>query len=545
MLKKRTSQKKLENIVPHVIESKNYQIIDGKRIDSARQYIRLVHRNYDGTFAVGVKQSCKDWKAFSQWTWTQKEFEECVPLFLNVAHLYITINGFWNTRRRIKDIRHLKAFYVDVDYYKNKKYANKTVEELVEIMRTDGVFQKAVIEPSFFIDSGRGMYIIWLIESAPKQALGLWQLCEDKLIQMFEEYGADVQASDPARFLRMAGSTHGTTKDLVKIIWNKKVIGDAVFEQEKEKHTPVYMLGDFEKALLPKFEVFYNKEQRQKFKAKLRREKDKTIKHEMDKQEQEGNKLVFLFNIYTLHMKRSEDMESLVDIRRGDCEGCRELILFFYRYWVMCIVKDTEKAMQMMRDLNDRFIYPLNDEEAEEATKSAEGYYELWQKTFNEYQQKVKQGKKFNQLQMNKLFYQAGCYIPTNSHIIKKLKITQEEMAMYDHEKQEHVFKTLFNKKEKDSRDQPARNERKKKARRNEEGLTSKEQGFEDNLQKVKELLEKGLNKTQIAKELDVSRRMIYKYIDELKKREEDNKIIRVEEVETSEIVHDKDINVM
>jgi hypothetical protein len=47
--------------------------------------------------------------------------------------------------RKFKDIRHLNAFWIDLDYYNLKKYKNKTAEEMIEIMRKKGVFSEGLV----------------------------------------------------------------------------------------------------------------------------------------------------------------------------------------------------------------------------------------------------------------------------------------------------------------------------------------------------------------------------------------------------------------
>ena len=54
------------------------------------------------------------------------------------------------------------------------------------------------------------------------------------------------------------------------------------------------------------------------------------------------------------------------------------------------------------------------------------------------------------------------------------------------------------------------KNERRNKARRNENGLTPKQQELQDLKTKILELKEQGLNNTQIAKQLNVDKHRIY-----------------------------------
>ena len=52
-----------------------------------------------------------------------------------------------------------------------------------------------------------------------------------------------------------------------------------------------------------------------------------------------------------------------------------------------------------------------------------------------------------------------------------------------------------------------------KEKRRNKAGLTSRQQKKQDTIKQIKQLKEKGMNNTQIAKELNISRRYVIKIL--------------------------------
>lgn len=97
--------------------------------------------------------------------------------------------------------------------------------------------------------------------------------------------------------------------------------------------------------------------------------------------------------------------------------------------------------------------------------------------------------------------YKAG-YWYQNETLIERLDITEVE--------QQHL-KTIIGVSEKYNRN----NERRKKARRNENGLTKKQQELEDLKLKIKQLNEKGLNNSQIAKNLGVNRTKVIRLLKE------------------------------
>ena len=73
-------------------------------------------------------------------------------------------------------------------------------------------------------------------------------------------------------------------------------------------------------------------------------------------------------------------------------------------------------------------------------------------------------------------------------------------------------LRTIFSKRIKLSRF----NAKRKEDRRNENGLTSREQQKQDRLNMIKELLSKGMNQSNIAKELGISRQAVSKLVKDL-----------------------------
>ena len=84
--------------------------------------------------------------------------------------------------------------------------------------------------------------------------------------------------------------------------------------------------------------------------------------------------------------------------------------------------------------------------------------------------------------------------------MIEMLNITEDE--------QRHL-KTIISKGERQRR----QNEARKKARRNKAGLTQREQQKQDRIKAVKELAEQGLNQTEAAKEIGITKARVNQII--------------------------------
>ena len=92
-----------------------------------------------------------------------------------------------------------------------------------------------------------------------------------------------------------------------------------------------------------------------------------------------------------------------------------------------------------------------------------------------------------------------GGYWYKNETLIERLNITTEE--------QRHM-KTIIGLDEKYRRN----NERRRDERRNENGLTKREQDKQDRIQEIKYLKEEGLSQSKVAKELNIGIATVKRY---------------------------------
>ena len=242
----------------------------------------------------------------------------------------------------------------------------------------------------------------------------------------------------------------------------------------------------------------------------LKNSKNKTKKQ--IKTNRESRKVQTFMSLHNLHFKRMSDIEKLIELRKGNCEGTRELMCFLYRYFNCCYYKDPSNAIETITELNNSFTDPLTDSELIKATASAEGGWKLWQQTYEEYSNLE------DPVNITQFFRKRGCYIYSNKKLIEILKITQVEMKSLE---------TIINTREKNRRSKDYRsnyykenrgkyNKYYRDRRRNKEGLTKREQEKLEKMQQVETLLEEGISKVEIAKKVGISRMMVYKYIYEI-----------------------------
>ena len=477
------------NSIKQLHSSRVTKLINAKRIEDAELFFKLLHGNSykdDETkfivLANAYTVTSKKKLGWEQWGFKQTEINyNFLSSFLTLENCYMTVNSFISPLRQNDKCFQITSFYVDLDYYKIPKYANKTTNEMVEIMRKKGLFRN--LEPSFFVDSGNGMYIYYLLENTLNGQLKtmqkLWKSLEEKIIERFKDFEADAKASDIARVVRVPGSVNQKTGRVAKLIYNT----EKSFNYKPLEEVKRYTLKELADVLL-------DKKNKSSQKAKTDRATYKGA-------------TVLNWNINVAY-KRCRDLEKLVELRK-DCEGARDFICLLYRQSLLHqnfsedeSLKETINLAYKMQD----FGYKDFDEKyIERATKPTIRYY----KNFVQAQKDYKESDK--SVTFNTFVKDKKCMLWTNAKMIKELGITQEEMK--------HML-TLFNQKEKNRRARenynPAERKEKYKKTLEKAGKTLKSDSMEDCIKKMKDLLGQGLSSKEIMKILNLKKSTFYNY---------------------------------
>ena len=297
---------------------------DEENLSSSVKYINIIHGDSKGWI---TKAKICD-KEYKQWHY---KYKDLIELKFDEDNVYITLNTFYKTYRRIECIKELNALFIDLDTY-NTDFT----KEQILINLNENHFKQSMPIPNFIIDSGRGLYLIWLIKKVPSMGLPLWKAVEEYFYKTLKEFGADRQALDATRILRVPGSFNSKTHTEVKIIDN---------------YDYLYELREIQSEYMPELSE----------KAPVRRGRPLKIK--------------YIFRERSLYHARILDLIKLCELREYDLKGHRELILFLYRYYLCYFTEDIEKALYDTLELNSMFRQPLTENEVTRATKSAEKVY--------------------------------------------------------------------------------------------------------------------------------------------------------------------------
>lgn len=356
---------------------------------------------------------------------------------------FITPNTFYKPYRQVNNIRQFRALFMDLDCGgENKQFTAYSVFELAE--------NGEIPRPTMIVDSGRGIHLYWRIKNAPYGALNTWQELQDFFYIKLKELGADRKATDAARVLRLPSSINSRNGEKCRVLW-----------QDNEEEYSMYDL----------------RERYLKFKH------NKTI----SKAKKSNSKIInnLFFNSYSLHMARAEDLEALVQLRNGYMENCRNMALHCYAYWKGIYIRDNDELRSIVESFNNSFKPPLKQAEVNAVLRCIPKAIDK----FLEYEQGIRTG--LNK-RVTKGMRDKGGYWYKNETLIERLEITEDE---------QRKLKTIIGTRVKYDR----KNEKRNKARRNENGLTNKQQEIADLKKEILKLREEGLSLRVIAKQLNKS----------------------------------------
>ncbi|MBI6089044.1 response regulator transcription factor [Clostridium perfringens] len=441
------------------------------------KYLEELHLNLDERSYISLfKMSDK-----KRWSVGVNDWNKLIR-FVGEEDFYCSVNSLNAPgKHSSKYVNRLNAVIIDLDYYNIEHLKGLSTSQIINLLEEDIDFPT----PSFYVDSGRGLYIMWLLETtyATAKSKKYWKMVEETLIEQFKDFGADSKVKDPARVLRVVGTTNSKSGRRVKLIMPNNSI-----ERYELSDIATYYWG------VPK--------------DKQALEKPKTVVKSNSKK----NKITTIKTIMNLHYSRSKDIEKLVELRAGvNQKGIREELLFIYRLQLLFCNYSEEKSLNMCFEINKKFADPILEEriisQTQSAVENAKVYFRL----------KDKYSDDMN-MSLNEYLGANGVYLFRNSTIIKNLKITEEEMKymitlINPNEKKRR--KNIANKEYYEENREVINEKKKKKYRDNleKEGKLTKEQQLQITYKKIKSLLEQGLKQKEIAIQLKLGIATVKRHI--------------------------------
>ena len=377
-----------------------------------------------------------------------KGLRDIVEELHNKEDVFLGPNTMYLPKRRVENIRQFRALFQDIDCESMGIEKAETVY-LIWILYYEGKIPK----PTMVTDSGRGVHLYWRIQNAPYGALNTWQELQDYIYYNLKNFGADRKATDAARVLRLPGTINSRSDSDCKVLYIDNHLEYSMYELREE---------------------YLNYKPRV---HQLQMHQTKKIDSKVI-----SNKF---FNSYSLHMERANDLETLCRLRKYDMTGYRNMALHCYAYWKGIYIRDDYDLENMVIEFNNAFTDPLKETEVQAVLRCIPKAIDK----FISYEQGIRSGES---KRVSKGMRDKEGYWYKNETLIERLGITREE--------QKHL-KTIISTEEKYERN----NERRRASRRNENGLTKKQQELQDLKIKVLAFREEGLSNRSIAKKLNCS----------------------------------------
>lgn len=257
---------------------------------------------------------------------------------------YFSINSFYKRDKKTETIRHLNAIVLDYDFYKIEKYKEFSPYQMYEAHIKDTLPKR----PSAVIDSGRGLYILYIFNHCSYKRLKLYKAIYRAIYEKQKQFGMDANAMNGTQIIRLPGSFNSKSLSEVTIL---------------EMNDTEYELTDFAD-LLP-----YS--QKQVTEHKQKREEERPAK----------TKIVYSKDALERHRQRSvkkiiDDFRTLIFLRnKAEVKnGYRETILYLTLEQMLWSGFSKEDAMETAKELNRMFRVPFKEKDIEQQCKPSQ----LW-----------------------------------------------------------------------------------------------------------------------------------------------------------------------
>jgi hypothetical protein len=177
--------------------------MNGERwVKDPRHYAAQLHSGGRGTVALAQRHAGR----WLERTYPVEAAVAAANAYRGRADVYLSTQRF-RGRRRLAKLLSLSSFYADLDYYRIPELAGLHPYAVMEaaLYRLE---IRGIPPPTLAISSGRGLYLVWQHEHVKRSALPRWRAAQSEITRALLPYGADPQATDAARVLRVVGTTN-------------------------------------------------------------------------------------------------------------------------------------------------------------------------------------------------------------------------------------------------------------------------------------------------------------------------------------------------
>lgn len=237
--------------------------------------------------------------------------EALAPVIQTVNPAYdtwISQATFISKNRRAVSLRSVGLLFADLDTYNLPGLAGRTPEALVTLF-LGYCAAEGLPPPSIILFSGRGLQVKWLLEETiDRGSILAWNDVQRALVHVLDGFGADRQARDVSRVLRLEKTVNSKSGEVVRVVH---------IEPNTAFGEPVrYSFEDLAQALLPRLNPLT---------PLTPQDKEQTCLTQKVHPRRSPSGL----SANALNWARLEDIRTLWRLRGGVVEGYRETTLFW------------------------------------------------------------------------------------------------------------------------------------------------------------------------------------------------------------------------
>ncbi|MGG3232393.1 AsnC family protein [Priestia flexa] len=281
-----------------------------------------------------------------QKSYGSKDIDSLIRDTLGIEKRFISLNGFTFGERQASELRQIRNIGIDLDQYKQGMSIEDGLDEIQAL-----ILDKIIPEPNLILTS-RGIQLFYTIYggASPNMAW-LTSYITEQYISKLRHLGADSNAKDISRVMRVPNSINERNGELVKPeIWNPYS----------------YTLQELQSYCKPLDRFNYKGKKR----AEIKRIVPPTLSF-----------------FYKTNNARLVDLDKLIHLRNGNLSHKRNTFLYIYAYHQSLIcnsLSDTEGFMlNVLERIHSEVDKPISKAEFRRTVKSA---YEDAKEFFKHYQ---------------------------------------------------------------------------------------------------------------------------------------------------------------
>jgi hypothetical protein len=131
---------------------------------------------------------------------------------------YISQGAFSKANRRAVNLLRMPVVFSDLDTYCKDHLKQMSPAHLCGLILMT-LEDLGLPEPSLVLSSGRGIHLKWLLSTpVPQAGLLRWQAVQRELVAQLGQFGADGNAIDASRVLRLEGTVNKESGTVVRIL---------------------------------------------------------------------------------------------------------------------------------------------------------------------------------------------------------------------------------------------------------------------------------------------------------------------------------------